>query len=249
MHQASVGFHCPDCSKAGAQKVIRGPAAFSSRPVVTQVLIGINGAVFVLGIIFAGGGRAISNASGELFQRGALYGPLVTDEPWRLVTGAFLHAGLFHLALNMYALWILGQLVERTAGPLRFALIYGVALLTGSLGALLVTPNSPTVGASGAIFGLMGAALAIAMARGIRPAETGLLGILGLNLAFTFLIPGISIGGHIGGLAGGFIAGWLLFDAPARLKVRNPVVPAAVCAVIGAAAVIVSVAAMSARFG
>jgi membrane associated rhomboid family serine protease len=113
--------------------------------------------------------------------------------------------------------------------------VYLVALLSGAFGVLLLDPESFTVGASGAVFGLMGAAVAAFRARGINPFDTGLGGAVLLNLAFTFAIPGISIGGHVGGLIGGFLAGWLLLDVGPR-HLRDPNAVLGAVAALGVAA-------------
>jgi membrane associated rhomboid family serine protease len=133
-----------------------------------------------------------------------LFGPAVADgEVYRIVTGGFLHAGPIHLLFNMFALYVLGTMLEPTIGTLRFVFLYSASLLAGSFGALLMSPDDVTVGASGAIFGIFAAAFVIARGRGLDQiaSEIGLL--LVINLALTFSIPGISIGGHLGGLAGG----------------------------------------------
>jgi membrane associated rhomboid family serine protease len=230
MHQASVGFHCPDCTKAGAQKVYRGPAALRVRPVVTQVLVGLNVAIYLLGMLADRRAR-LSGVGGSFAVDFGLIAKFFVDvptgivqlsggvgdgEPYRIITSGFLHAGVLHLAMNMWALWILGQMVENVGGRVRFALVYGVALVGGSFGALLLSPGSLTVGASGAIFGLMGAILAVGKARGIPLRQSPMFGILILNLVITFGIPGISIGGHLGGLLAGGVAGWLLYDVGER---------------------------------
>jgi membrane associated rhomboid family serine protease len=121
---------------------------------------------------------------------------------WRLITATFLHYGLVHLGMNMLVLWIIGPPLEEYFGHARYALVYVVAGLAGSAGALIWSPNALTVGASGAIWGIMGAALVLE-ARRIYVFGGSALGLVVLNLAITFLIPGISIGGHIGGLIGG----------------------------------------------
>ena len=113
---------------------------------------------------------------------------------------------MIHLLFNMFGLYILGGLLEPAIGRLRFGIIYFVSLLAGSFGALLLEPTAPTVGASGAIFGLMGAAVVVMRNRGINPMESGIGLWIGLNLLITFTIPNISIGGHIGGLIGGAVA-------------------------------------------
>ena len=121
----------------------------------------------------------------------------------------------------MLALYVLGELLEPAIGRLRFGLIYFASLLAGSFGALLLEPTAPTVGASGAVFGLMGAAFVVMRHRGINPMESGLGLWIGLNLLITFTIPGISIGGHIGGLVGGALAAFLLFDLRERAPCRR----------------------------
>jgi membrane associated rhomboid family serine protease len=162
-------------------------------------------------------------------------------EVYRLVTAGFLHAGFFHLLVNMYSLYILGTLVEPAVGRARYLLIYFVALLAGSFGALLLTPNSPTVGASGAIFGLMGAGVIIMRNRGIDPMQSGLPLWIGINLVFSFAVPGISIGGHIGGLIGGALAAAAL-DAPDRVRALPSAAGPLLAGVVGVAAVVASLA-------
>jgi membrane associated rhomboid family serine protease len=119
----------------------------------------------------------------------------------------------------MYILWFLGNLIEPALGPVRFLALYFASLLAGSFGALLLEPNAPTVGASGAIFGLMGAAVVVLRHAGINPLQSGLGFWLGLNLLFTFTSANISIGGHLGGLVGGTLAALLLYDLRDRLRV------------------------------
>ena len=123
----------------------------------------------------------------------------------------------------MLALYVLGELLEPAVGRLRFGLIYFASLLAGSFGALLLEPTAPTVGASGAVFGLMGAAFVVMRSRGINPMESGLGLWIGLNLLITFTIPNISIGGHLGGLVGGALAALLLVDLPERARLPEMV--------------------------
>jgi membrane associated rhomboid family serine protease len=232
MRQASVGFHCPECTKQGKQKVVRGAAAFgmATRPIVTQVLIGMNVAVFAAGMLNGGS----LDSSGELSVKGALYGPSVANGEWyRIITSGFLHAGPIHIAFNMYALYLLGSMLEGALGAARFAALYVTSLIAGSLGVLILAPSAPTVGASGAVFGIMGAAVLAQRMRGIDPFASGLGSLLVINLIFTFAIPGISIGGHIGGLIGGFIAGYLLLDLGPRLTRSIPAQTAACLGLAG----------------
>jgi membrane associated rhomboid family serine protease len=228
MTSTPVGMRCPECSRQKTK--VRTAATMTSEPQLTYVLIAINVIAF-LAQVSSGGG--LDGRSGSVYEHGALYGPLVADgDWWRIVTAGFLHAGLLHIAFNMYFLYFLGTLLEPAIGKVRFAVIYFVSLLGGSLGALLVSPDAVTVGASGAVFGLMGAAILAMRARGIDPMQSGLGMTLLLNLGITFLLPGISIGGHLGGLGAGFVAGYLLFEVAERNRnARVPVI--AVCIVLG----------------
>lgn len=227
MHQASVGFHCPDCARAGAQTIHRGIP--SEVPWLTYGLIALNVAVFVVGIAFDGT-QSIGGAIGEMHARfalaakGMLRGELAgvgAGEWYRLVTSGFLHYGVVHLAMNMYVLYLLGRLLE-PAGRGRMALIYTASLLMGSFGALILSPGSLTAGASGAVFGLMGAVFMGHRAMGVDWRNSPLLNVILLNLVITFALSRmISVGGHVGGLVGGGIAGWLLLDLARRPEVPD----------------------------
>jgi len=234
MTSTPVGMRCPECARQRVK--VRGIGAATDDPVLTYVLIGICVIVYIGDV--AGGGSATGVGGSRLFEEGALSGPAVADgDYWRLVTAGFLHAGFFHLLFNMFSLWILGTLLEPAIGRLRFALIFFVSILAGSFGALVVDPNSLTVGASGGIFGLMGAAVVVMRNRGINPMESGLGVWIGLNLLITFTVSGISIGGHIGGLIGGTLAALVLFEAPSVLRVP-PAVANVLCGGLGALAVV-----------
>lgn len=249
MHQASVGFHCPECAKAGGQRVYRGAASLRTPPILTQILIGVNLAVFLVGVAMAGGDALAGQITDLHVDFGLVAkGVVGTPQSWswvgvgegewyRMVTSGFLHYGVFHLAVNMYALWILGNAVENLGGRLRFGMIYAVSLLGGSLGALLLSPGDLTAGASGAIFGLMGAIFLAQRAQGISMRESPLLGVLLINLVITFGVGGISIGGHLGGLVGGAISGWLLFDLGRRPGVDKRL-PLALCAAVAVACLV-----------
>jgi membrane associated rhomboid family serine protease len=145
----------------------------------------------------------------------------------------------------MLALYILGQMVEPALGRLRFGLLYFVSLLCGSFGALLLSPDSLTVGASGAVFGLMGGAAIVARNRGFSLMESGLGLWIGINLLITFTIPRISIGGHLGGIVGGALAALILVELGERGRVPRWV-PELLCAALGVAAVIGSIVAAEA---
>jgi membrane associated rhomboid family serine protease len=238
MTPTSVGMRCPECA-GQKQKVVRaGAGGLGGEPVLTYILIGINVAIALGGMLSGGSATGGGGLTGsELLSDGSVSRATVDDgEWWRILTAGFLHTGFLHLAFNMFALYVLGQLLEPAIGHLRFALIYFASLLAGSFGALLLEPTAPTVGASGAVFGLMGAAFVIMRHRGINPMESGLGLWLGLNLLITFTIPNISIGGHIGGLVGGAVAALLMFDVRDRLRLPE-VVPPVLVAALGAAAV------------
>ena len=187
---------------------------------VTRALVIVNVLVYLLELLT---GSGVYGTAGWIYQHGALvingqyvghqlgaYPPsfplgnvgLKHGEWWRLITAAFLHYGPIHLGMNMLALWWLGQPVEAALGRARFALIYFVSGIAGSAGALLLSPNSVTVGASGAIFGILGALFVLeyhATGRLMGQAMT----LIVINIGFSFAVPNISIGGHLGGLAAG----------------------------------------------
>lgn len=205
MTPTPVGMRCPECSKQRTE--VRTARNLTADPTLTFVLIGINVIVF-LAEMFGGTGM---QGSGSVFREGVLFGPAVADgEVYRIVTGGFLHAGFLHVAFNMYMLFYLGSMMEPAIGKLRFGALYFTSLLGGSLGVMLLSPFDPTVGASGAVFGLIGAGVIAERSQGIGIMQSGLGMLLVINLVITFIIPNISIGGHLGGLAFGAAAGYLL---------------------------------------
>lgn len=207
MTPAPVGIRCPD--HAGTRRRVQPPRIVarasrgSTEALVTKTLIAVNVAVYLIGAVQ---GAGLNNPGGTLFDKFLLYGPYVHHgDWWRLLTAAFLHANLIHIGFNMLALWWFGAPVEQFLGRARFIGLYLVSGLAGSAGALVLTPNAVTVGASGAIFGILGAMLIIEWQ------QTGRLGgnamtLIVINLALSFAIANISIGGHIGGLIGGLLA-------------------------------------------
>ena len=211
-----VGIRCPDHASttgraAAPKQAARRAAATVSRrgPIVTQALIGINVGIYLLQLLM---GAGLSARAGWIYEHGVLVSSAIDSSGqvvgvaqgdwWRLVTAMFLHYGPLHLGMNMLVLWFIGPPLEDYFGHGRYALVYLVSGLAGSAGALIWSPNALTVGASGAIWGIMGAALVLE-ARRTYVFGGQAMGLVVLNLAFTFLIPGISIGGHIGGLIGG----------------------------------------------
>lgn len=234
MTTTSVGMRCPECSRDRTKVRTMGSV---TEPTLTYVLIGIN-VVVALGAVLSGASASGGGAGSPLLREGGLSQiDVASGEYWRLVTSGFLHFGLIHLLFNMFALYILGGLLEPALGRLRFAIVYFVSLLAGSFGALLLSaPNSLTAGASGAVFGMMAAAVIVMRNRGINPMESGLGLWIGLNLLITFTIPGISIGGHIGGLLGGGLAALVMFDLADRVSLPRQA-PLALAAAIGVLAI------------
>jgi membrane associated rhomboid family serine protease len=245
MTPTPVGMRCPECSRQKTQ--VRTVHTARGGIEVTRILIGLNVLAFVAQLASSGGGL-FDATSGTVYARGVLFGPAIdlNNEYWRLVTSGFLHANFLHIALNMYLLWILGQMLEPAIGSVRFAAIYFVSLLAGSFGALLVDPRKATLGASGAVFGLMGAAFIELRHRGIDPMQAGIGGLILFNLVFSFLFPGISYGAHVGGLIGGGLAALALHAGD---RVRSQALGLAACAVLGAAAVVAGIAAASSSTG
>lgn len=241
MTPTPVGMRCPECARQRTK--VRTARSLHSDPRVTYVLIAINVVLFLASGQFGVGG----NGGGDsLFRRFALDGPDIHfgHDYWRLVTGGFLHAGFLHIGFNMYLLYVLGQLLEPAVGSVRFGLLYFAALLAGSAGALILTPDSYTVGASGAVFGLMGATFLEMRARGMDPMAGGIFGSIGgliiINLVFSFALSGISIGGHIGGLIGGGLVALAYQGAD---RARRPALAYAGAVVVAVIAVVVALAA------
>jgi membrane associated rhomboid family serine protease len=227
MTATPVGMRCPECSRD--RTPVRTMANIHGDPVLTYILMGICVLLFF-------GSRGSTKAYFDL----VLDAPDVANgELYRAITGGFLHAqgsfGFIHIGFNMYLLYILGHMLEPSLGKWRFGGIYFASLCTGAFGAILLSSaNTYTVGASGAVFGLMGAGVVHLHARGINPMQSGLGPTILINLAFPFLFPGlnVSIGGHLGGLAGGALAGYAITKLGARTS--SPVLPVLACVAIGA---------------
>jgi membrane associated rhomboid family serine protease len=213
MTSTSVGMRCPECARQRTR--VRNPVGAAGRndapatyAIMAACVLAFVGEIASGGTIGAGGGTLTDD--GALFASlpetsGQLLG-VAEGQPYRLVTSAFLHAGIIHIALNMFALYILGTLLEPAIGTARFVGIYAVSVLAGSFLVMVMDPNQLTVGASGGIFGLMSAAFLIARNRGLDELASQIGFFIILNLAFTFGANHISIGAHIGGLVGGAIA-------------------------------------------
>lgn len=208
MSFGAVGIRCPDCAgvpvgtKRAVRKIQAAPSSLKPGS-VTIALIAINLLVFVAQLSTGG---TVVRFGGDFALDYALYGPKIADGEWyRLITGAFVHGGLIHIAFNMLFLWWFGRSLETLLGPGRFIAIYLVSALGGSAGALLVTPDKFTVGASGAVFGILGAGFVLE--RGQIYVFGGQAAfVIGINLVLSFVLSGISVGGHIGGLVAGALA-------------------------------------------
>jgi membrane associated rhomboid family serine protease len=243
MTTTPVGMRCPECGKQRTQ-VVR-MRELSKVPHVTYALIAINVAAFLAEGNFSFDG----SPTNKVYEEGALIGSIrgysggvAHGQWWRLVTSGFLHENLLHIGFNMYILYVLGLQLEPVLGRVKFASIYAVSLLTGSLGAILVSPHDVTVGASGAVFGIMGAFVVELRSRNLPIMRGGLGGIGGLilfNLFISFTLPGISWGGHVGGLIGGMLVATLI-QLGERMRAQS--LALAACAVIAIAAVAGSIA-------
>jgi membrane associated rhomboid family serine protease len=209
MVYAAVGIKCPECAgqptgpRAAKQRAGRA-AVVGTGAVVTKSLIALNVIVYLISIAQGSGGLQPAQT---FINRWALVGFAVSQGEWyRMITSAFLHASLIHLAFNMLMLWWFGQALEAAVGRARFLGVYLVSAIAGAAGALLLSGEFvPTVGASGAVFGILGAGLVLER-RHIYVFGGGALFVVILNIAFTFAVSNISIGGHVGGLVGGILA-------------------------------------------
>lgn len=249
MTEAAVGFHCPECVRDGrrtqrAPRTAFGASRTGAAGTMTRLLIGLNVLGLVMGAIVVGLPAVVGNGLftgvtrwqmlfgefGPTYTIGSEFVPPGTQvgeqyvgiddgAVYRLITGTFLHFGILHLLLNMWALWVLGRSLERDLGPARFLALYLVSGLGGSVAAYVFSPEAISAGASGAIFGLFAAQL-IVMKRLGRD-TSAVLPVLLINLWMTFAISGISIAGHLGGLViGGLVALGLAY---APRSARTPV--------------------------
>ncbi|CAN5374008.1 rhomboid family intramembrane serine protease [soil metagenome] len=222
MRSASVGFQCPDCVREGQASVRRPKRTTGVRltaarlGLVTSTLIALNVAVYLVTVVTSlpNGGGLMRNFASPVFLDGLLqpFAVLLGGEYWRLLTSGFLHYGLLHLAMNMLALVVLGRDIEAYLGRARYLALFLIAMLGGGVAVVLFeNPATQTVGASGGVFGLLGAAVVILRRRkaDLRPLAT----LIGLNVVISFL-PGISLLGHLGGALGGALASYVLVYAP-----------------------------------
>jgi membrane associated rhomboid family serine protease len=224
MRPAPVGFQCPDDVAAGQRStrapggVLGGPAG-QRRPIVTWVLLGLNVLAFVLeGLPLLG----LTGQGNEFVNRLVQVNFLVPDEPYRLLSAAFLHDGIWHIGLNMLVLVLIGVQLEQVLGWARFLVLYLVSALGGgTMVYLFDAPNASVLGASGAIFGLFSAFYLVA--RRLRADASGILVTIGINLVLTVLIPRVSLWGHLGGLITGVVVGLIYTRLPSRPAVWKAV--------------------------
>ncbi|GAA3460495.1 rhomboid family intramembrane serine protease [Saccharothrix longispora] len=223
LREASVGYQCVDCVNEGRRttrtaRTFVGAELTGPKTLVTPLLIAVNVLMFVITAVQSG--SLVDNARGSsLFQALVMWTPAVAieDEWWRLVTSGFLHFGPAHLALNMIALYVLGRDLEPVFGRLRFTAVYFVSMLGGGVAVYLFGATlSAVAGASGAVYGLMGAMLVAVLRLKLSPGPA--LGVIGLNVVLSFTLPGISLLGHLGGLVIGAALTAGLVYAPARKR-------------------------------
>ncbi len=233
MTATPVGMRCPDCSRQRTQT--RSLQSLAVDPIATYVLIALNVLIF-FGVASSPGAENDLTlfASGRFVFGGPLHG-VAEGEYWRLISTGFLHVEYWHVGLNMLALYWLGRMIEPALGHARFVAIYLTSLLTGSLLVLILQPNIETLGASGAVYGLLGAAIVMARNRDIDLIQSGLLPILGLNFVITLLF-GFSLAAHVGGLVGGLVVTFVVEELAKRR--RTSTVPAvAFCALVSVASI------------
>ena len=217
MTAAPVGFQCPECVSEGARTVrqpttvLGGQVRERGDDLVTKILIGLNVGIWLIGMVAGFQGIAGRFALFRLaFFEAEPVG--VADGEWyRMLTAAFVHQEFWHLGLNMYALWILGRMLEPVLGRWRFVTLYVLSALGGSAASLLA-PDVISYGASGAVFGLMGA-LFVVLRRFGRDV-TAVLVILAINAVFGFVVPGIDWRAHLGGLITGAVLAFAFAHAP-----------------------------------
>ncbi|MEV0828594.1 rhomboid family intramembrane serine protease [Nonomuraea rubra] len=239
MRDAAVGFQCPECVAEGNKGIRQARSTFGGNvvrtPFVSYALLIIN--VLVFGAQYLIGDRI----TGELAMWPA--GVAVYGEYHRLITAAFVHGGVFHILFNCWALYVVGPYLERAFGHVRYVALYLISALGGSVLGLWLDPlGQPTVGASGAIFGLFGAVFVVG--RKLNMDVRGIAVLIALNLAITFLVPGISWTGHVGGLITGSLLAGALAYAPKNSRTLWQVLAIAAVLVLLAVLVLVRTSAI-----
>ncbi|MFI9840301.1 rhomboid family intramembrane serine protease [Nonomuraea sp. NPDC051941] len=228
MRDAAVGFQCPECVAEGNKGIRQAKSTFGGSvvrtPIVTYTILVLN--VLVFGAQYLTGERVTAEL--EMFPARVA----VLGEFYRLITVAFVHGSIFHILFNCWALYVVGPYLERAFGHVRYLAIYVISAIGGSVLSLWMDAlNQPTVGASGAIFGLFGAVFVVG--RKLNMDVRGIAALIAINLAITFIVPGISWTGHIGGLITGSVLAGALAYAPKNSKPLWQVL-----AIVGALAVL-----------
>ncbi|MGP3960832.1 rhomboid family intramembrane serine protease [Nonomuraea sp. 3N208] len=209
MRDAAVGFQCPECVAEGNRGIRQAKSTFGGNVVRTPF---VTYTILVINVLVFGAQYLIGNeVTGELAMWPA--GVAVLDQYYRLITAAFVHGGVFHILFNCWALYVVGPYLERAFGHVRYVALYVISALGGSVLGLWLDPlNQPTVGASGAIFGLFGAVFVVG--RRLNMDVRGIAVLIAINLVITFVVSGISWTGHIGGLITGSLLAGAIAYAP-----------------------------------
>lgn len=224
--QAAVGFHCPQCVQQARRRrpdyrtQFGAPVRSDQRPLVTWTVIGICAVMYLLQIAPQYMGQAAARLPDltHLFAYAPLYTsehPLIPFEPWRMITSSFLHSpqSAMHILFNMMALWFIGRVLEPAVGRLRYAALLLISAFGGSVAVLYLSdPWTPTVGASGAVFGLFGALFVLLRASGGQ--SGGVIALVGINMVVSFMVPSISWQGHLGGLITGLLCALVIAKVP-----------------------------------
>lgn len=243
MNAAPVGFQCPECIREGKASVRQPRTVLGGKPreqgdLVTKVLIGVNAGIWLIGMI-VGADRLLEPlalANIVRFEPGAPLVGVLFGDWYRMLTAAFIHVQIWHIALNMFALWILGSSLEPVLGRWRFIALYLLSALGGSVVSLLgLPPGGYSIGASGAVFGLFGALFIVARRFGAD--VTSVLVILGINAVIGFTVPGIDWRAHLGGLITGALLAFAFSHAP---KTHRTMFSVAASSVVLAAVVLVA---------
>ncbi|WP_433523726.1 rhomboid family intramembrane serine protease [Nocardia pseudovaccinii] len=256
LRPAAVGQHCVDCVRQGQREVrpVRTVAGAQTArtpiPYVTYALIALNTIVFA---VTAGQSKSLVENTGHsaLYVDWVLYPPAVAHGQYvRLIGSGFLHYGPIHLLLNMFALYVVGRSIEPVLGRVRYLVVYLVSLLGGAAAVMVFARDSLTAGASCAVYGLFGAITVILIR--VRQNPNQMLILIGINVFISFSLPGISLAGHLGGLAAGTLAALGILFLPEWLRAKSQenarlIGWAAVAAVAVAALAVIVAAAISLR--
>jgi membrane associated rhomboid family serine protease len=212
MNSAAVGFQCPSCFNEGVKSIPRtrtslGGVARGNSPYVTWTMIALNVLVFI----------AVRSGSPKLLNDLVMVPVLVESEPWRLITSAFTHVAIFHIFSNLFMLWQVGPILEQMMGQVRYTVLYLLSALGGGVAVwLLGSPGGATLGASGAVLGLVGALLVISRARGMD--VTWIIAYVAITAVISFAVPNISWEGHLGGFVTGAAVAWLFLQDTKRRR-------------------------------